>query len=434
MARNIRKIERQRPQIPARERVAAYARVSTEKDTMMHSLSAQVSYYSELIQRNPAWVYAGVYADNGLSGTSANRPEFQRLLADCRAGKIDRILTKSISRFTRNTVTLLETTRELKALGIDIYFEKENLHSISKDGELMLSIIASFAQEESRSVSDNMKWSIRKRFQKGELVNWRFMYGYHICKGRVEIHEPEAEIVRWVYAQYLRGTTVAMIAETLRERAIPLPFGGQWTSNRIIQLLKNEKYAGNALLQKAYVVDHISKQEKLNHGQLPRYFVEGSHPAIVSRETFEQAMALMECNRQASNIACVAPTFSAFTGMIRCPHCGKHYQRRATKYENAWACATYLKRGVAYCRSKKIPESILMETTASVLGLPDFDESIFRQRIREILVPEANHLIFVFQDGTEVERVWQDKSRADSWTPEMKQQAAEHARRRWDNE
>ena len=155
MARTIKRIEPHKTQIPARERVAAYARVSSEKDAMFHSLSAQVSYYSQMIQSNPRWIYAGVYADNGLTGTSTDRPEFQRMLIDCRAGKIDRILTKSISRFTRNTLVLLEVTRELKALGIDVYFENENLHSLSGEGELMLSIIASFAQEESRSVPLN---------------------------------------------------------------------------------------------------------------------------------------------------------------------------------------------------------------------------------------------------------------------------------------
>ena len=197
MEKTIRKIESRLPTLPVQQRVAAYARVSSGKDAMLHSLSAQVSYYSDLIQRNPEWRYAGVYVDEALTGTKDNRKGFQRMLVDCRAGKIDRIITKSISRFARNTVTLLETVRQLKTLGVDVYFEEQNIHSMSGDGELMLSILASFAQEESLSVSENCKWRIRKQFELGEPATWRFMYGYRIRKGVITIHEEEAAVVRW---------------------------------------------------------------------------------------------------------------------------------------------------------------------------------------------------------------------------------------------
>ena len=183
----IRKVETTIPSLPQRKRVAAYARVSSGKDAMLHSLSAQVSYYSNLIQRNPEWCYAGVYIDEALTGTKDNRKDFQRLLEDCRAGKIDRVLTKSISRFARNTVTLLETVRELKALGVDVYFEEQNIHSMNGDGELMLTILASYAQEESLSVSENCKWRIRNQFKSGELVNWHSMYGYRIRRKGITI-------------------------------------------------------------------------------------------------------------------------------------------------------------------------------------------------------------------------------------------------------
>ena len=199
MEKTIRKIESRLPTLPVQQCVAAYARVSSGKDAMLHSLSAQVSYYSNLIQRNPEWRYAGVYVDEALTGTKDNRKGFQRMLADCRAGKIDRIITKSISRFARNTVTLLETVRELKTLGVDVYFEEQNIHSMSGDGELMLSILASFAQEESLSVSENCKWRIRKQFELGEPATWRFMYGYRIRKGVITIHEEEAAVVLWVF-------------------------------------------------------------------------------------------------------------------------------------------------------------------------------------------------------------------------------------------
>ena len=241
MNRIIHKITPALPQAPKLLNVAAYARVSMEKETMLHSFSAQISYYSEKIQKHPGWSYAGVYADRALTGTKSERPEFQRLLADCRAGKIDLVLTKSISRFARNTVTLLETVRELKALGIDVFFEEQNIHSMSGDGELMLTILASYAQEESRSVSENCKWRIRKRFEAGELVNWRFMYGYRITKGHVEIEPEEAVIVRWIFQSYLDGLGVTQIARVLREGNVPCLNGGMWTANRVTHLLKNEK-------------------------------------------------------------------------------------------------------------------------------------------------------------------------------------------------
>lgn len=434
MARIIHKVNPALPKPPRILNVAAYARVSLGKDTMLHSYSAQISYYSALIQKRTGWRYAGVYADKALTGTKAERPEFQHLLEDCRAGKIDLILTKSISRFARNTVTLLETVRELKALGIDVFFEEQNIHSMSGDGELMLTILASYAQEESRSVSENCKWRIRKRFEAGELTNWRFMYGYRINKGMIEMHPEEATVVRWIFQCYLDGMGVNKIARILRENRVPGYRGGIWSPKRVLDLLCNEKYAGNALLQKKYVNDHIHKQEKINHGQLPKYYAEGTHPGIITPEVFRQASELRERNRIANGIDCDAPQYSAFTGKIVCEQCGKKYHRKVSRTEVAWNCATYLTYGKAQCHTKQVPEGILMDTAAAVLGISRFDAAIFDEQIREIRVPCFNHLVFVFHDGTEVERVWQDKSRSGSWTAEMRAGAAAAARRRYAHE
>lgn len=431
MKKTIRKIMPSVPQMPVQKRVGAYARVSDGKDTMLHSLSAQVSYYSELIQRNPAWAYAGVYADEALTGTKDNRKDFQRMLADCRAGKLDMVITKSISRFARNTVTLLETVRELKKLGVDVYFEEQNIHSMSGDGELMLTILASYAQEESRSVSENCKWRIRKQFEAGELANWRFMYGYRIIKGIVAIQPEEAAVVRWVFYAYLDGTGVSEIARTLREKNIPSYNGGLWIPKRVHAMLKNEKYAGNALLQKKYVADHLTKQLKINHGELPKYYAEGTHPAIIAPEIFRLTQEKMERNRQESNIAFDAPAYHAFTGMIICDKCGKYYRRKVSRTEVAWNCATYLTLGKRQCHTKQIPEDLLMDVTAAVLGIHAFDEVQFKKTVQEIRVPAFNRLIFVLKDGRRMERNWQDKSRSASWTDEMREQAAVHARRRY---
>ena len=432
--RTIRKITPIIPMMPKLKRVGAYARVSSGKDAMLHSLSAQVSYYSNLIQRNPDWKYMGVYADEALTGTKGNRENFQRMLADCRAGKLDMIITKSISRFARNTVTLLETVRELKALGVDVYFEEQNIHSMSGDGELMLTILASYAQEESRSVSENCKWRIRTRYESGENVTWRFMFGYRIHKGEAVIHPEEAAVVRWVFHSYLDGMGVAQIARVMRQLHVPSYWGGVWTPKRVLDMLKNEKYAGNSILQKKYVSDHLTKLEKINHGELPRYYAEGTHLPIVSEVVFLRVQELIEENRIRNGIKKVPPQRHIFTGMIVCDKCGKHYHRKATRSEIAWNCATFLKLGKQHCHTKQIPESILMDAAASVLGLEAFDPTVFKNSIKEIHVPAFNRLVFVFKDGREVERVWQDKSRSDSWTQEMKEQAAVYARKRYANE
>ena len=224
-------------QLPVRKRVAAYARVSMEKDAMLHSLAAQVSYYSERIQRNPEWEYAGVFADFGLTGTKETRPEFQRMLKECREGKIDMILVKSISRFARNTLALLNTVRELKGLGIGVYFEEQKLDTLSGDGEFMLTILASFAQEESRSVSENCKWRIRKKFEQGIPTGFG-MYGYEVRNGSFAIKPEEAEVVRRIFQMYLEGMGSVKIMKLLTEEGVPAPLGGLWNASVVMEMLK----------------------------------------------------------------------------------------------------------------------------------------------------------------------------------------------------
>jgi len=422
--RVITKLEPIAPPIPRWKRVAAYARVSSGKDAMLHSLSAQISYYSDYIQRHGEWEYVGVYADEAFTGTKDARPEFQRLINDCRNGKIDMVITKSIARFARNTVTMLEIVRELKLLGIDVYFEKENIHSLSGDGELMLTILASYAQEESRSVSENCKWRIRKRFAQGELVSLRFMFGYRIEKGKVEVDPEMADIVRMIFEDYIGGMGGSLIAKKLREMGVPALRGGAWNAERVVAIIKNEKYTGNALLQKKYVSDHLTKREVWNKGRLPQYYAEDTHPAIIDMETFEMAQEIMERRRNRfGNKKDVTPNKYPFSGKIVCEGCGKNYKRKIAAGKPYWQCSTFLQDGKDYCHAKQIPEDILHAVTAEALGLEVFETEAFADRIAEIRVPEANKLVFVFRDGRFAERVWHDRSRADSWTDEMKQTA-----------
>jgi len=415
------------PIMPVRhkqKRVAAYARVSSGKDAMLHSLSAQVSYYSELIQKHPGWEYAGVYADEALAGTKDNRAEFQRLLADCRDGKIDLILTKSISRFARNTLTLLEVVRELKNINVDVFFEKENIHSMRGDGELMLTILASFAQEESRSVSENCKWRIRKRFADGELVNLRFIFGYRIKDGKIEIDPEEAKIVRMIYDNYIGGMGCTPIAKKLRIMGIQRLRGGTWNSERVAEIIKNEKYSGNALLQKKYVIDHLTKSLVLNKGVLPKYYAKNTHPPIIDEATFQKAQEIMAKNRE-RNAGKKQVRQYPFSSKIVCGNCEKSYKRKTSHGRIFWHCSTYLKYGKDSCPSKQIPEHILLSIAAEVLGLRAFNETVFKQHVKEIQVPGANRLVFVYQDGRTVQKEWQYPSCKEIWTEEARQKARE---------
>ena len=425
-------------QLPVRKRVAAYARVSMEKDAMLHSLAAQVSYYSELIQRNPEWEYAGVFADFGLTGTKETRPEFQRMLKECREGKIDLILVKSISRFARNTLALLNTVRELKGLGIGVYFEEQKLDTLSGDGEFMLTILASFAQEESRSVSENCKWRIRNDFQRGKPSFFR-IYGYKMKSGRLEIVPEEAEVVRMIFRDYLDGIGCELISKKLNEMKIPPMTSDQWWPSVIAAMLKNECYVGDLRLQKTFVADHLQKKQLPNRGELPQYLVHDVHEPIIDRETFDAVQRLT-----AIRIAHYHPNRKAsrrypFSGILHCDQCGNYYRRKitmaGTPYSKpVWICATYNMKGRKYCASKQIPENILQQMTANVLELEEFDEEAFAAAVERIHVTGPNSLRYIFRDGQEREAVWQDHSRRDSWTDDMRVQAAARARRRYDHE
>lgn len=405
MQRKVIKIKPKIIKALAKKRVAAYARVSSGKDEMLHSLSAQISYYSSFIQKHSEWEFARVYADEAYTGTKDERPEFQRLLEDCRMGKIDMIITKSISRFARNTVTLLEVVRELKSLNIDVYFEKENIHSLSGDGELMLTILASFAQEESRSVSENIKWRIRKGFKEGELINLRFMYGYRIEKGKIEINEDEAKVVRMIFDDYINGLGCTRIAKKLREMGIGKIRGGRWNSERVVEILKNEKYTGNALLQKKFVKDHLTKTLVRNKGYLPKYYAEETHPAIIDLETFQKAQEIIEERREKYSSKGELSNH-IFQRKITCGVCGKKYRRKRNGKRIIWHCSTYLKYGKDACPSKQIPEDVLIKLTLEVLNISEFDEEFISKNIKEIQVAGPRQLIFIKYNGEEIEKEW----------------------------
>ena len=424
--RQITKIEPTIPQILRKKRVAAYARVSMETDRLNHSLSAQISYYSELIQKNPEWEYAGVYADSFISGTSTkNRTEFQRMIADCEAGKIDIILAKSISRFARNTVDLLETVRHLKATGVEVRFEKERINSLSEDGEIMLTLLASFSQEESRSISDNVKWGIRKRFEKG-IPNSFCIYGYRWNREKFIVVPEEAKIVRLIYDNFLHGISAEQTEKQLAEMGVKSYTGQHFSNMSIRAILKNEKYTGNMLLQKDYIASHIDHRTKKNKGELPQYWVANSHEAIIPLETFQAVQEEIQRRRELGALANPHIPTSCFTSKLKCAICGKSYRRhqykRVSDTSANWECRNKGDKGETGCDGKSIPESALKEACRDVLGLAEFNETIFLEKTENIIVHKNNLLIFRMKDGTELSYTWEYKStaRKDCWTKERR--------------
>jgi DNA invertase Pin-like site-specific DNA recombinase len=389
---------------------------------MLHSLSAQISYYSEYIQRRNEWIFAGVFADEAYTGTKDERPQFQRLLDECRAGKVDLVLAKSISRFARNTLTLLSTVRELKSLDVDVYFERENIHSMSGDGELMLSILAAFAQEESLSVSENCKWRIRDKFKEGIPVGFYQMYGYKLINGEMTINESQAAVIRIIFEDYVNGLGTEKIAAKLNSMKIPAYHGGEWCGTVVCKLLKNEKLIGDSLLQKRYSTDHLTKRRVKNHGQLEKYYSEETHPQIIDKELFAKAQEIRENRRKQSEGICPPTIPYPFTGKVECSICGKNYKRITVHHKAYWQCSTYQRLGKKVCAAKRIPEETLYKATAEVLGLEEFDLGSF-ETISKIVVKEQNLLLFEFKDGHTAAISWKDHSCRESWTPEKREAA-----------
>lgn len=428
--RKIIKLEASSPLTVKRKRVAAYARVSSGKDSMLHSLSTQISYYNNYIGSRGDWELVRIYADEALTGTKEDRPEFQQMLADCRSGKIDMIITKSLTRFARNTLTFLKAVRELKMLDIDVFFEKENIHTLSTDGELMLTLLASFAQEESRSASENQRWRIRKMFEQGRPNTGR-MLGYRLKDGVLQIIPEEAEIVKMIFSDFLSGMGKNAIMKKLNRLNIHTMNGGLWRESVLYNILRNEKYMGDMLLQKTYRPDHISKRSLNNHGEQPMYYVENSHKPIIDKEMFEAVQDELKRRAKLHPSKYSFETFP-FTGLIVCGICGKHFRRKivnaSSKYAKpAWICSTFNSFGKEACSSQQIPEKILIEKTSEVLGSTGWDREVLLKNILEIQVPKHNQLVYVFRDGHTQEVEWNNPSRKESWTEEMKQTAREHA-------
>ena len=410
------------PQLKRKLRVAAYARVSSSKDAMLHSLSAQVSYYNKYISSHDDWEFVGIYADEGISGTKEDRDEFQRMINDCRAGKIDLILTKAISRFARNTMTMLTIVRELKNLNVDVFFEEQNLHSISSDGEMVLTLLASVAQEEARSVSENQKWRIRKDFEKGLIWGGNSAYGYRIINKKMVIIPEEAKLVKRIFQLYIGGLGFQKISKLLNDEGIPAMRAKRWNKQSLQQIIANINYTGDLLLQKTYNENYLTKKTKINRGELDQFFVENDHEAIITRDEYYAALEIRRKRVEYFKLDNFKVHTYPLTGFVRCGNCGKNYNHKRTRYTEKWSCVTYQNIGKAECDAKSVPDAELTRITLEVLKIKELDRDLIEDKLEFIEVLKNNKLLYHLKDGKTVERTWNDISRRDSWTEEMKKE------------
>lgn len=374
MGKKITKIEpvkqKQAAEYAAPKRVCAYCRVSTSSAEQKNSFEAQVQYYTRFIEEKPNWILVGIYADETRSGTKVkSRDRFQQMIQDCRQGKIDLILTKSVTRFARNTVDSINTIRMLKELGVEVYFEKERVGTLSQKNEQLLTILSSIAQGESESISTNSRWSIVRRFQNGTFIISSPAYGYRKDEnGNLIIQPEEAAIVRRIFDEYLGGKGSYAIAKELQAEGVPtIRTAKAWQDNVVKWILQNPVYEGDLLYQKTYTTEGVPFTKKYNHGELPKYLVSDNHEPIISREEAEAVRQIYEYRRQKHHMDNVEIYQSryAFSSRIICGECGSTFRRQkiyiGKPYEKIqWSCRQHI-ADITKCRQKPIREDVIRQ-------------------------------------------------------------------------
>lgn len=361
----------------AKKKVAAYARVSTDTEEQATSYEAQVDYYTKYIKDRADWDFAGMYTDEGITATNTkNRDGFKKMVEDALAGKIDLIITKSVSRFARNTVDSLTTVRELKEKGVEIYFEKENIWTLDSKGELLITIMSSLAQEESRSISENTTWGRRKQFADGKAtVSFSRFLGYDKGpNGEFVINEEQAKIVRYIYQKYLEGYSAYVIANQLTKMGVPTPGGKTvWQKTTVLSILRNEKYKGDALLQKYFTKDFLAHKRVTNQGEVPQYYVEGHHEGIVTPEQYEQVQAEMKRREKLRKEGMGNYSGrSIFGSKIVCGQCGKFYGakiwHKGTHNEKRGYECNHKYKGDFVCRTPVVTEAEIKEYSIKAIN------------------------------------------------------------------
>ena len=427
-------------------RVAAYCRVSTDDEEQLTSYEAQKNYYTDKIMTNKEWTMAGIFADEGITGTSARkRPEFLRMIRQCKQGKIDIVLTKSISRFARNTVDCLNYVRALKELGIAVIFEKENMNTLEIDSEILITMLGAFAQSESESISANVRWGKRQAMKEGKaIINYKHLYGYRKgADGRPEIIPEQAGVVRKIYDLFLSGTPIRGILEYLNANNIPNISGGsQWAKNAVNSILINEKYCGDVLLQKTYIDDCINKKVKKNTGQLPMYLVQNHHEGIISRETFDAAQAeLARRSAGKSPSKKNAPTGRsrhsskyALSDRLYCGECGTRYQRCTWRNRDGskrivWRCVSRVDYGNKYCHdSPTLDEEPLHRAILAAINsaVKDKDNIVYNLKaaMEKELAPAAGQQLSLSEIDNRLEQLNTEFSKVLAEASESGDQAA----------
>ena len=427
-------------------RVAAYCRVSTDDEEQLTSYEAQKNYYTDKIMTNKEWTMAGIFADEGITGTSARkRPEFLRMIRQCKQGKIDIVLTKSISRFARNTVDCLNYVRALKELGIAVIFEKENMNTLEIDSEILITMLGAFAQSESESISANVRWGIRQAMKEGKAtIQYKYLYGYRKGDdGKPEIIPDQAEVVRKIYDLFLSGTPVRGIQEYLNANSVPNINGEpKWARSAIDSILTNEKYCGDVLLQKTYIDDCINKKVKKNTGQLPMYLVQNHHEGIISRETFDAAQAeLARRSAGKSPSKKNAPTgrsrYSskyALSDRLYCGECGTRYQRCTWRNRDGskrivWRCVSRVDYGNKYCHnSPTLDEEPLHRAILAAINsaVKDKDNIVYNLKaaMEKELAPAAGQQLSLSEIDNRLEQLNTEFSKVLAEASESGDQAA----------
>ncbi|HEN9466753.1 TPA: recombinase family protein [Streptococcus agalactiae] len=352
-----------------KRRVAGYARVSTDHEVQATSYESQMRYYSEYINGRDDWEFVKMYSDEGISGTNTKlRTGFKSMVEDALDGKIDLIITKSVSRFARNTVDSLTTVRQLKEVGVEIYFEKENIWTLDSKGELLITIMSSLAQEESRSISENVTWGLRKQFAEGKVhFPYTNVLGFKAGEdGAIVVDQDEAKTVRYIFQQALIGKSPYHIAKDLTEQVIPSPSGkSHWNATTIKRMLRNEKYKGDALLQKTYTTDFLTKKKNINRGELPQYYVENNHEAIVDRETFDAVQQVLENKGRKSST-------TIFSSKLVCGDCGHFFGRKVwhstSKYRRVIYQCNEKYKGISKCSTPHVTEEEVIQWFISAVN------------------------------------------------------------------
>ena len=399
-----------------RIRVAAYCRVSTDDEEQINSYEAQIAYYTETIAKNPNWIFAGVYADEGISGTGTDRRKnFLRLMSDCEKGKIDMILTKSISRFARNTVDSLNWTRRLRSMNIGVYFEEQALDSLKAENEMLIGLFSVIAQAESENISANVRWGVQQRMKNGVYRSNFSCFGYRKGEnGTPEIVPEQADIIKMIYDSYLDGDSVGQIQNKLLCKGVPSPHGKtMWARDAISKILRNEKYIGDLLLQKTYRTDCISKKVKMNRGELPKYLVSDNHPAIISRDKYNRVqMEIARRGNERKKSSRGITEQGKYSGrhvlseILICGECGSHYRRRQKtnngKKQYVWRCINRMENGQKSCEGIGAEEQKLQAAILRCLNklFCKQDETIrlIENNLRYALIGEKNGLeVFLLQ-------------------------------------